>query len=93
MDEIRIQVIFKADTPYGVYQDALWFTEDEYTALTSEVLEAMKQERVDKWIEMVTNPPVVPELTPEERIAQIQTEINDLFVRIQNLEAEKTLLG
>ena len=93
MDEIRIQVIFKADTPHGTYQDALWFTEDEYTALTSEVLEAMKQDRIDKWIEAVTNPPVVTELTSEERIAQIQAEIDDLIARVQGLEAEKALLG
>jgi hypothetical protein len=51
-----IQIIFEFDTQYGVYRDALNLPEDH--TLTDEQIAAMKQERVDNWIAIITAPPV-----------------------------------
>ena len=85
--EKRIQIIFKADTAKGSYQDALWFTEAEYAATTQAAIDIKKQERIDKWIAVVTAP--VVELTAIEKTAQIQSEIDSLTARVAELEAQK----
>lgn len=51
-----IRIVFEAETPYGMYRDALHLPPDH--GLTDEQIEAMKQERVDNWIAVVTAPPV-----------------------------------
>lgn len=89
--QVRIQVIFRRETSYAIYQDALWFTQEEYAATTQEDIDKMKQERVDKWLEIMANPP--PELTKEEKLAQIQSEIDGWTLRIQKLQAEKDKLN
>ena len=88
--EKRIQIIFKADTAQGSYQDALWFTEAEFAATTQEAIDIKKQERIDKWIAVVTAP--VVELTAIEKTAQIQSEIDSLTARVAELEAQKVAI-
>lgn len=51
-----IQIIFEAETPYGTFCDALYFLTNELPS--DEVLERLKQERVDNWIAVITAPPV-----------------------------------
>ena len=86
MDEKRIQVIFKTDTEHGTYQDALWFSEAEYSELKQEDLDRMKQKRVDNWLKVVSTPAVEP--TVEELAIQKQSEIDMLIARLQILQAE-----
>ena len=50
-----IQIIFEFETQYGVFRDALHLAEDH--VFTDEQIAAMKQERVDNWIAVVTAPP------------------------------------
>ena len=51
-----MQIVFEADTPYGKFCDALYFEDD---AVPDEAtIEALKQERVDNWIAIVTAPSV-----------------------------------
>lgn len=90
MQEVKIQVIFRVDTPHGTYQDALWFSQAEYDALSLEKLAAMKQERIDNWIKVVTTPTV--ESTKEEELAQVQSEIDFLTTRLQEATAQKVAL-
>lgn len=85
--EIRIQVIFKVDTEYGVFQDALWFTQEEYAKLTQADIDKMQQERIDNWIKIVTT--LAPEPTEAEKLAQIQSEIAILSLRMQELQVQK----
>lgn len=85
--EVRIQVIFRTDTSKGTYQDALWFTQEEYDKVTPEEIEVMKQERIDNWLSVVSTPPSEP--AKEERLDRIQSEIDDCTLRIQELQAEK----
>lgn len=54
-----IKIDFEADTPYGVYRDALWLPEDH--TLTQAEIEALKQERIDNWVAIVSAPPPVEE--------------------------------
>ena len=49
-----VQIIFEAQTPYGVYRDALYFQEGEVPPEAE--IERLKQERVDNWIAVITAP-------------------------------------
>jgi hypothetical protein len=51
-----MQIIFEFETQYGKFCDALYFVDD---AIPSDAdIEAMKQQRLDNWIAVVTAPPV-----------------------------------
>lgn len=54
-----IKIDFEFDTPHGVYRDALHLPEDH--AFTEAEIQAMKEQRRDNWIAIVTAPPAVPE--------------------------------
>lgn len=50
-----MQIIFEFETPYGKFCDALYFEDDAVP--DDATIEAMKQQRVDNWIAVVTAPP------------------------------------
>jgi hypothetical protein len=52
-----MQIIFKFDTPFGSFCDALNLPDDH--GLTDEQLEVMKQERLTNWLAVV-NPVIDP---------------------------------
>ncbi len=54
-----MKIDFEFDTPYGKFGDALYFA-DEAVPSDSEV-EALKQERLNNWLVVVT-PPLVEEI-------------------------------
>jgi hypothetical protein len=56
-----MKIDFEFDTPHGVFRDALHLADDH--TFTAEEIQAMKQQRVDNWIAIVTAPPVE---TPQE---------------------------
>ena len=58
-----IKIDFEFDTPHGVFRDALHLPDDH--GMTDEQIGAMKQQRVDNWIAIVTAPPA-EETTPSE---------------------------
>ena len=47
------KIDFEIETKYGVYRDAL-YVED---SVTEQEVAAMKQQRVDNWIDTIENPP------------------------------------
>jgi hypothetical protein len=62
-----IKIDFEFDTPHGVFRDALHLPDDH--GMTDEQIDAMKQQRVDNWIAIVTAPPaeeVVEDTPPTE---------------------------
>ena len=71
MHEVKVQVQFTADTKYGSYGDALYFTEDEWAVLTEVKLESMKQARIDKWVAYMDTAVVPKEPTKADLIAQV----------------------
>lgn len=64
----KVQVIFEKTTEDNqTYRDALWMTQEEYDATSSETIESMKQERFDNWLAIVNALPTEEVTTiPEE---------------------------
>jgi hypothetical protein len=58
-----MKIDFEFDTPHGVFRDALHLPDDH--TFTADEIQAMKQQRVDNWIAVVTAPPA-EEITPTE---------------------------
>lgn len=56
---IMIKIDFEFDTPHGVFRDALHLPDDH--AFTEDEIQAMKEQRRDNWIAVVTAPPAEPE--------------------------------
>ena len=50
-----IKLDFEFETQYGVYRDALYLEENH--TFTDQEVDAMKQQRVDNWIDIIENPP------------------------------------
>lgn len=61
-----MKIDFFFDTQYGKFCDALHLPDDH--TLTDEEIQAMKQQRVDNWIAVVSYVPT------EEEIAQMEAE-------------------
>jgi len=57
-----MKIDFEFDTAHGMFRDALHLPDDH--AFTDAEIQAMKQQRVDNWIAVVTAPPV-EEVTEE----------------------------
>lgn len=57
-----VKIDFDFDTPYGVFRDALHLPDDH--GFTEAEIQAMKEQRRDNWIAVVTAPPT-PESAPE----------------------------
>ncbi len=51
-----MKIDFEFDTPHGMFRDALHLPDDQ--TFTAEEIQAMKQQRVENWIAVVTAPPV-----------------------------------
>jgi hypothetical protein len=46
---------FEFDSPHGNYADAIVLLDGQ--TMTDADIEAMKQARYDKWLDLITNPP------------------------------------
>ena len=51
-----MKIDFEYDTPHGVFRDALHLPDDH--GFSDSEIEAMKEQRRDNWIAVVTAPPV-----------------------------------
>jgi hypothetical protein len=60
-----IKIDFEFDSQYGVFRDALHLPENH--GMTDAEIQAMKQQRFDNWIAIVTAPPV-EEAPPEQGV-------------------------
>jgi hypothetical protein len=49
-----VSIEFEFDTPHGTFRDALVLPDDH--GLTDVELEAMKQQRLNNWIAVITTP-------------------------------------
>jgi hypothetical protein len=56
---MMLKIDFEFQTSYGLYRDALHLPDDH--DLSEEQIEAMKQERVDNWVAVVSAPPAEDE--------------------------------
>ena len=91
MHEVKVQVQFTADTKYGSYGDALYFTEDEWATLTEVKLESMKQDRIDKWVaymDTVSKPKVLTKEELQEQLGNVTEHILQLQSRQSELQSQ-----
>lgn len=57
-------VVFEKTNGTYDYRDALYFTQEDYAGTTPEQIEAMKQERFDNWVAVITY------VAPEEPVVE-----------------------
>lgn len=50
-----MKIDFEFDSPYGKFADALWFPDGQPIPSDAEI-EAMKKQRFDNWIAIITAP-------------------------------------
>ena len=50
-----MKIDFEFETQYGKFADALWFPDDAEIPSDAEI-EALKQQRLDNWIALITAP-------------------------------------
>lgn len=62
-----MKIDFSFDTPHGKFADALHLPDDH--TFTEAEIQAMKEQRRDNWIAVVTAPPVEPESETTKDIA------------------------
>lgn len=53
-----ISIVFEFTTKHGVFRDALHLPEDH--TFTEDEINAMKQQRLESWLNIVENPPPPP---------------------------------
>jgi hypothetical protein len=58
-----IKIDFEFDSPYGKYADAIVLLDGQ--TMSDAEIEAMKQDRYDKWLANITSPPVTDEMIEE----------------------------
>ena len=66
-----VKIDFEVETKHGVYRDAILLPNDH--SYSSDEIEKMKRGRVDNWIYVVENPPM---LEGESDISTTQTTDN-----------------
>lgn len=75
----RIQILIQEKTDFGEFNDALYFTEEEYAKIEDKQIESLAQERVDSYVasrqEQKDKPPVEP--TDEEKLAYKESLISE----------------
>jgi hypothetical protein len=49
-----VQIIFEISYNDVVYRDALYFTSEEYSLLSSSDIDTMKQTRYNAWVQAIT---------------------------------------
>lgn len=59
-----MKIDFSFDTPYGIFRDALYLA-DGHT-FTEEEIQALKEQRRDNWIAVITAPSQEPPLEPAQ---------------------------
>ena len=86
VQETQVQVRFKTETEFGLFQDALYYPPEVFATKSEVDLEAEGQARADAWVEHIKNPPVIPP-DPEFK----EREIARLTQVIKELEEYKRI--
>lgn len=90
-DKVRIQVQFTRQVNGNNFTDSLYFTPEEYEAMSDKQLDKLKQERVDNFQAFIDSPQQPPEPTKEELEQSKETlaaELERLNEKIQAKEAK-----
>lgn len=72
-DEVRVQYLITEKTEFGEFNDALYFTLDEYSAVDPSVVAEQRKSRVDGYVNAVKDSQVAePEVVEEIQEMEIQ---------------------
>lgn len=91
MDDIIVQVNFKADTYYGEFRDALNMPITDYECLSQDEIDDMKKMRVDNHVAFMDNLKLNP--TPPPTKAELQAQAASITSRISELNTQKSELN
>jgi hypothetical protein len=69
-----MKIDFEFTTAHGLFRDALHLPDDH--AFTDDEIQAMKQQRVDNWIAVVTAPSVEPDTVEIDGITYEKIQID-----------------
>ena len=69
-----MKIDFEFTTAHGLFRDALHLPDDH--AFTDDEIQAMKQQRVDNWIAVVTAPSVEPDTVEIDGVTYEKIQIN-----------------
>ena len=87
-EQVKIQIRFSVDTAYGQYNDALYFTQEDYATKTQAEIDALKQQRVDNWIYNITHP--VPYVEPTaKQLTDYRIELLNQVQEVENKLVDK----
>jgi predicted amino acid-binding ACT domain protein len=87
LEDGRIQINFTKTSNNYSFSDALYFTQEEYEALTEVEIKDMMQKRFDNWFTIITY--VDPAEDPAEREAKrIENQIAELAKTAEDIDAE-----
>ena len=79
-----MKIDFDFTTAHGIFRDALHLPDDH--TLTDDEIQAMKQQRVDNWIAVVTAPSIEPDTVEIDGVTYEKIEIDGQTV-LKPLEA------
>lgn len=82
-DQIRVQIIYERIYKGIGFRDALYLTESEWAAakINAAVIEAEKQLRYNRWVNVIENPPPPP---PESKLTLVeaQAQVDELAAKL-----------
>jgi len=79
-DLIRVQIIYEREYKGISFRDALYLTEEDWAVAREDMkaLDAEKQTRYDRWVNVIDNPPPPVELTE----AEAEAKVNELTAKL-----------
>lgn len=91
-DQITVHVRFGVDTPLGVYQDTLVFTEDDWAKRTDQSVAQAEQALVDIWVafrsvQIAEEKALATQAGKDAKVADYQAKIDVIQAAIDALRA------
>ena len=90
-NETRVQILIQQNTQYGEFRDAIYVPMSEYDLMSPGEIEALKQARVQQWLDIMATPAV--ELTPEEILNQLKDQLKDLDAQRDQVLSQLELMN
>lgn len=85
---VLIQLRFGESTKYGVFNDALYFLPEDFSALSEEEVDALCQTRLDDWMDTMSLPVLSHVETLEELQdleVVLQAQLDEVHLKISQL--------
>lgn len=87
---VRIQVLINKDTEQGRFQDAVYFSKEEFDALSDSDIESIKEERASNWVASVQAASKIERVVSKE---DLEAEKVALVEALSEVEAELAVVS